>query len=253
MTIEAVRIHSTPTAGLLLGTVALLVAVTGSWMVHPASAAAAGAPTVTISPGPVGGAYNDGQTVTVSVGPNTLFDPNSRVVIIECADPGGTAANLPTAFRDCDGDTVQADTVLVKKDGSFSEPGYTMYAVPNKVLDEQSNWTPDCNKTNDCVLYVGEDYNDFTKPKVFSEPFLFTSDPPTIAGGTAKPPSPSASSASSAASPATGSSPSAAVSLPASTLAFTGMSPALLWLAGAGLVLLGTGAIGRRMVRRRQP
>ena len=53
-----------------------------------------------------------------------------------------------------------------------------MYAVPNKVLDEQANWTPDCNKTNYCVLYVGEDYNDFSKPKVFSEPFLFTSVPP---------------------------------------------------------------------------
>ena len=56
--------------------------------------------------------YQNGQTVSVSVGPNSLFVPQLGVVILECADPGGTVANLPTASIDCDGNTIQGDTVL---------------------------------------------------------------------------------------------------------------------------------------------
>jgi hypothetical protein len=245
-------VRSTP-SHVFVGAAVLLVAVSGTWLVAPA-ADAAGTPTVTITPGPTAGAFTDGQTVTVSVGPNSLFDPYSRVVIIECADPRGTDANLPTAFKDCDGDTVQAETVLVKKDGSFSAPNYTMYAVPNIALEEQANWTPVCNKTQSCVLYVGEDYNDFSKPKVFSQPFLFTSNAPTLTGGTATPAPPSGTPAPTSA-PASQSTvgASAAVSLSASTLAFTGAQPVLVWLAGLGLILLAGGAAGRRMARRRRP
>jgi hypothetical protein len=212
--------------------------------------AGAATPTVTITPAPTGGMYSDQESVSVSVGPNSLFNPYSKVVIIECADPLGTAANLPTSFSSCDGDTRQSDTVLVQPDGSFSESNYELFAVPNAVLEEQANWTPVCNKTHECVLYVGEDFNDFSKPKIFSKPFLFTSDPATIGGGGLANSVPGPSSASASGSPST-TGPSAAVSIGASTLAFTGLPSSAPWLVamGVGLVALGTAA--RRVARRR--
>ena len=39
-------------------------------------------------------------------------------------------------------------------------------------MGEQANFKPICNQTNYCVLYVGQNQNDFTAPKVFSAPFL---------------------------------------------------------------------------------
>src|SRR5664280_2273568 len=44
---------------------------------------------------PAGGAYSDGQTVSVSTGPNSFFHPCSRVVILECADPESDEAPTP--------------------------------------------------------------------------------------------------------------------------------------------------------------
>src|SRR5664280_1636386 len=44
---------------------------------------------------PAGGAYSDGQTVSVSTGPNSFFHPYSRVVILECADPESDEAPTP--------------------------------------------------------------------------------------------------------------------------------------------------------------
>jgi len=223
-------------------TVTVLVALSSVVVVayRPAAAAAA-TPTVTISPGPSSGVFTNGQTVTVSVGPNSLFVPHSRVNIIECADPGGSEANLPTSLSTCDANTVQADTVLVQADGSFAEHGYTLYALPNEVLGEQSNWQPVCNRTNQCVLFVGEDQNDFTQPKIFSAPFAFTTAAPAIVVAGAATTTPTAT------TPAV----STGVSLAPTTLAFTGTSSGALWLAASGLSLLGAGFLGRRILRRR--
>ena len=47
-------------------------------------------------------------------------------------------------------------------------------------------YKPICNQTNSCVLYVGQNQNDFTAPKVFSAPFLICSSsgtPTTTAAG----------------------------------------------------------------------
>ena len=221
-------------ACLLLGSV-----VAAAW--HPGTAAAA-APVVTIKPPVSAGSYTNGQTVAVSVAANDVFTPHTRIVIIECADPGGTAAHLPTSLSTCDENTVQADTVLVKADGSFSEQNYTLYALPNATLGEQANWQPVCNQTNQCVLFLGEDQDDFTKPKVFSQPFTFTSTAATLAGGTATttPTTPTTPSAS----------VSAAVSLPPGTLAFTGAPDGVPWMAALGLGLVGSGLLGRRLARR---
>jgi hypothetical protein len=165
------------------------------------------------------------------------------VIILECSDPGGSSAHLPTSISNCDENTVQADTVLVQPNGSLSEKGYTLYSLPNAALGEQSNWQPVCDATHQCVLFVGENQNDFTQPKLFSQPFSMD---------------PSASPAAPAASPAVSvsplasmpASPSAAVSLPAPTLAFTGTATPSLWLGMLGLALVGLGVFTRQMARR---
>ena len=85
------------------------------------------APALTITPGP----YHDGQLINVSVGPNNYFTPYARINILECADPGGKTKNLPTNVTACDGNTIQGTTILVQPNGSFSEHGYQLFALPN--------------------------------------------------------------------------------------------------------------------------
>jgi hypothetical protein len=118
-----------------------------------------------------GWVFHDGQTITVSMGPNKLFAPLSHVNIVECSDPGGTAANLPTKFLDCDENTIQADTVLVRAGGAFSESAYTVYKLPSVTLGESKDGIPNCDQTHPCVLLISEFQTDLTKPKAFSHPF----------------------------------------------------------------------------------
>jgi hypothetical protein len=128
-----------------------------------------GKPVLVMTPAP--GSYHSGQEVSLSVGPNKYFTRYLRVVIIECADPGGTVASLPTSNATCDGNTVQPGSILVNQDGSFSEPAYPLFSLPNTQLGEASDSEPVCNQTHWCVLYVGLEDTDFTKPKIFSAPF----------------------------------------------------------------------------------
>ena len=138
------------------------------------AAGAAGAtspPTVTITPGP----YHNGQNINLSVGPNKFFKPYSRVNVIECGDPGGKSSKLPTNVSACDGNTIQGNTILVKADGSFTERGYTMYLLPNaSQLGETSDSRPICNRRNVCVLYIGQNQEQFSAPKMFSPPFTIS-------------------------------------------------------------------------------
>lgn len=143
-------------------------------IVVAATAGAAGAvaaPTLTITHGP----YHDGQLINVSVGPNHYFKPYSRINIIECADPGGKAKNLPTSILACDGNTIQGNTILVQRDGSFSERGYQVYSLPNaSQLGESADTRPVCNGRKVCVLYVGQNQEKFSAPKVWSSPFTIS-------------------------------------------------------------------------------
>jgi hypothetical protein len=125
-------------------------------------------PGVSISTGP----YRDGQVISFSVGPNHYFTKYQNINIVECADPGGTVANLPRSALQCDGNTVQGPSVLVNSDGSFSFRGYKIWALPNESqLSEAPDSRPICNGTHICVLYIGQDTNKWSKPKVFSPPF----------------------------------------------------------------------------------
>lgn len=118
-----------------------------------------------------GWVFHDGQTVTVSMGPNKLFKQYSHVNIVMCTDPGGKKSNLPTQFIYCDEDTIQGNTIAVDAGGTFSEPGYKIYKLPSSTLGESKDILPKCDATHECVLLVSEYQTDLTKPKAFSHPF----------------------------------------------------------------------------------
>jgi hypothetical protein len=223
-------------------------------------------PAVSVSPH---GNLNDGQNVSVSVGPNSYFTPHAGVNILECADPGGSAANLPKDITTCDGNTIQGSTILVAADGSFSVPTYPVYALPSSTLGEQANYKPICNQTNPCVLYVGQNQNDFTAPKVFSAPLTIAAGSGTATSTTATTAAPagtsltgSSGSTSTTAAPTTSSAPTVATATAtgalsqstASTsgaLANTGPPAEIVWVVVSGMALLLTGAMGRRLSLRR--
>jgi hypothetical protein len=122
------------------------------------------------------GTFHNYELISVAVGPNRFFKPYSRVNILECADPGGKKQDLPTNANTCDGNTIQGNTVLVDKNGSFSEHGYELYALPNKPqLGELRGNQPVCNQKRSCVLYIGENQENFNSAKMFSPPFLIES------------------------------------------------------------------------------
>lgn len=221
-------------------------------------AGASGAPpAVNVSPQ---GNLSAGETISVAVGPNGYFTPNAGIKILECADPGGTVANLPTDDTTCDGNTVEGGTVLVGSDGSFSDPAYPVYLLPSSLLAEPGDSVPVCNQTHYCVLYVGQNQNDFTAPKAFSAPFLVAqgsgaTTTTTVAPGSgaslgvssttaANSASATAASIGDTADPATSVSDSGA-------LADTGSPPLIVLLAASGMAFLLVGAMGRRFALRR--
>lgn len=128
---------------------------------------ASATPTVTLTPS---SNLYDQQTIEVSVGANTLFAPNSSIKILECQAGA-------TSDAQCDGNTQNADSVIVGADGSFDYKSYTLYQLPSSLLGEPSTNNPKCDATHQCVLYVGENQNDFTQPKLFSATFTIASSP----------------------------------------------------------------------------
>ena len=149
-----------------------LVSAVGAGTAQWATASSANPPSLHMTRGP----YHEGETINLSVGANRYFKPYSRIIIIECADPGGKKGALPVNVDTCDGNTVQSNSVLVNTNGSFSDTTYTMYVLPNETeLGETPDDRPICNAKHDCVLYVGEDQENFTWPKIWSHPFTIES------------------------------------------------------------------------------
>ncbi len=220
-------------------------------------AGASSPPPLTVSPH---SNLTDGQTVAVSVAPNDYFAPHAAVHILECADPEGSVANLPKDDTTCDGNTIQGSTLLVGANGTFSDPSYPVYLLPNQQLGEQTNDQPICNQSHYCVLYVGLGQNDFTQPKVFSAPFLIapsTATSTTQAGGgsagtAASSSTTAAPTTSSVTAPGTAATTDPAVSVSGSSaLANTGPPTGTAWVAVSATALLITGALGRRFALRR--
>ena len=117
------------------------------------------------------GPYNSGQKISISVGPNHYFERYTRIIVIECAYRGHVPKNDST----CDGNTAPGFSILVNKNGSFSTSQYELFSLPNAKLGEAPIDTPVCNRTHPCVLYIGQNQNDFTSPKVFSAPLVIQS------------------------------------------------------------------------------
>jgi len=167
---------------------AALLVGTGSLALFGASASAQPAPGTEV-PGsalPIGTVttgtpFSSGQVIEVKIPANPTFVSGSGIFVVECAAPGGV---VPTDPSECDGKTVQGDTILAGTDGSVdytvsnTTSGYTLYALPDlSSLGEPSTQTPVCNLSNECVLYVGENQNDFTQPHFWSQPFYVAPTP----------------------------------------------------------------------------
>lgn len=210
--------------------------------------------------------WGSGQVIDITVAPNSTlslsnlehqggFTGEPAMKAVECDDPGGSTANLPLVptFH-CDGSTILS-TTYINADGSFRLDNYPVYALPDSVtLGESSSGKPVCGtQGNQCVLYIGPDQEDFSKPHLFSAPFLITANSNDKPSAAAPLPATSAGSAGVSVAAATGSNGggSAADGSGGGTLAFTGPFPAtsLLIVLGALLVLVGTA--GRRALRPR--
>lgn len=143
--------------------IALVLAVAA--IVVPMGGTAFASPSVSLTAGP----YTNFETITVSgTGfPTRSADP-SGLSIIECSDPGGTTANLPIDDTTCDATTANALPVLTDSTGAFS----TTYSLIQ--LSTTGGNAINCDSTDFCVLWVGEDYvNAFTSNFSFSAPFEF--------------------------------------------------------------------------------
>jgi hypothetical protein len=155
-----------------MGTVAVLSFAAPAFASGPANGSQVPGSAVPIGSYTPGTPFSSGQTISVQIPANSDFKPGVNIKILECADPGGLPANLPTDLSTCDGNTIDGDTILANSDGSVSYDSYTVYALPDAIsLGEPSNQTPVCNLSNECVLYIGEDQTDFTQPHFFSQPF----------------------------------------------------------------------------------
>ena len=117
--------------------------------------------------------FSSGQNIEITIPANSNLTPGDGVNILECSDAGGTVGNLPSGIAQCDGNTIQGSTVLVNSDGSVLYSPYELFALPDKNLGEASNGTPICNTTHECVLFIGQDQNNFAgAPHYFSQPFF---------------------------------------------------------------------------------
>jgi hypothetical protein len=142
---------------------------------------ASGPYAVAVSPFTAGDAYSSGQTINVIVPANSLFVSTSNVNIVECAAPSGV---LPTVPAECDGNTIQGETILPNTDGDINLQTqgyglYPVYALPDMIsLGESSSSAVTCGDTaaTECVLYIGENQGDFTAPHVFSQPFFIAAN-----------------------------------------------------------------------------
>ena len=130
--------------------------------------------------------YSGGQTVDLQVAANSTMDtasleaagfPSGAVTIkfLECADPGGLVANLPTKPSECEPGTIHSISGA-NADGSMSltgASGYQILALPDPNLGSSNGTT--CGLAPDqCVVGIFSNQNDFSKPHLFSAPFVAT-------------------------------------------------------------------------------
>jgi hypothetical protein len=121
--------------------------------------------------------FSSGQVINVSVPSNALFTGSHAAIdVVECAAPNGV---IPTNTAACDGNTIQGPSVTPAANGSFSVTGgYTVYALPDSITLLEGPGGPVCGNTlaTECIIYMGTNYNDFTQPHLWSQPFLVSAN-----------------------------------------------------------------------------
>ena len=116
--------------------------------------------------------FSSGQQINVVVPANTVLPPNTNVNILECSAPNGV---IPTDPSECDGETIQGASIHPEPNGAVnlqSQTGtlLTLYALPDfHSLEETTG--PACSLNTECILYIGDNQNDFTQPHFWSQPF----------------------------------------------------------------------------------
>jgi hypothetical protein len=119
--------------------------------------------------------FSSGQGINVVVPANSLFPATQNILIVECSAPNGAIPTTPAA---CDGNTINSSSIEPNTDGSIdfnAETGapYPVFFTPDPNFGENSS-TPSCGDTaaTECILYIGNNQNDFTAPHVWSNPFF---------------------------------------------------------------------------------
>ena len=141
-------------------------------------AGAAGAVTGTVGPltpnvPPItpGTPFSSGQTVKIIAPAGSGLPGAIDVTLVECAAPNGV---LPTLPAQCDvSNTQSGDTILPATNGSFTYANYQLYALPDPNLTS-SNIVCGNTAATECVVGMFDNYDDFTQPHIFSQPFLIS-------------------------------------------------------------------------------
>ena len=127
---------------------------------------------------PTPGPFSSGQNINVVIPANDTFSSTdglgnntSNINVLECSAPNGVIPTNPAA---CDGNTIQGNTILPASDGSFTYDNYTVYALPDSISLGEGSSGPQCGDTaaTECMLYIGNNQGDFTKPHLWSQPFF---------------------------------------------------------------------------------
>jgi hypothetical protein len=131
-----------------------------------------------VAPFAAGQPFDSGQTINVVVPANQVFagtEATKAKDIVECSAPNGV---IPTNTTACDGLTIQGLTVLPTSTGAINFSGYTVYALPDSISLGEGSGGPVCGNTlaTECILYIGDNYNDFTQPHLWSQPFLISAN-----------------------------------------------------------------------------
>jgi hypothetical protein len=141
----------------------------------------------TVTPGP----YTSGQVISIVGTANSTLsnanlvanavpgqatgNPTGAFYFEECTDPGGLPANLPTTSSGCEAATIDFTSVQKDEDGSFDNPGYTVYDLPDPGTLGNATMTGSCDVApNTCVVGVFAESpgtTGFSYPHLFSAPF----------------------------------------------------------------------------------
>src|SRR5271165_324785 len=114
-----------------------------------------------------------GQFIDVVIPANSDLILHQNLDIVECSAPGGV---LPTDPSQCDGESIQGASFPPRSNGSVdlhaqTHSLYQVFALPDLATLGESSGPATCDLNDACVLYVGDNNNDFTLPHFFSPVF----------------------------------------------------------------------------------